>query len=71
MNEEAFVDTRVLEFTSNHGFDPELGQELFLKHEIDLTSDGEDKTALEDEGNETNSIKAACCNLPTDSTIKI
>ena len=49
MNEEAFVDTRVLEFTSNHGFDPEVGQELFLKHEIDLTSDGDDKTALEDE----------------------
>ena len=33
MNEEAFVDTRVLEFTSNHGFDPEVGQELFLKHD--------------------------------------
>ena len=49
MNEEAFVDTRAMEFTSNHGFDPELGQELFLKHEIDLTSDGDDKTALEDE----------------------
>mgnify|MGYP004056364699 FL=1 len=49
MNQEAFVDTRVLEFTSNHGFDPEVGQELFLKHEIDLTSDGDNKTALEDE----------------------
>ena len=33
MNQEAFVDTRVLEFTSNHGFDPEVGQELFLKND--------------------------------------
>ena len=49
MNEEVVVDTRVMECTSHHGFDPELGQELFLKHEIDLTSDGDDKTALEDE----------------------
>jgi hypothetical protein len=46
MTKDAFVDTRVIEFTRKHGFDPELGQELFLKYEIDLTSDGDDKTAL-------------------------
>ena len=56
MNEEAFVDTRVLEFTSNHGFDPEVGQELFLKHEIDLTSDGDDRNLSQNISNDLNEI---------------
>ncbi len=39
MTGDAFLDTRVREFASKHDFDPELGQELFFKYDIDLTSD--------------------------------
>ena len=49
MAKDAFVGTRVREFASKHGFDPELGQELFFSHDVDLTSDGADKTSLDAE----------------------
>lgn len=39
ITEDAFVGTRVKEFAVKHDFDPELGQELFFKYDIDLTSD--------------------------------
>ena len=46
MNEDAFVVTRVREFAIKHDFDPQLAQELFFKFNVDLTSDGDEKTSL-------------------------
>ena len=57
MTEDAFVGTRVREFASKHGFDPELGQELFFSYDVDLTSDGADKTSLDAEIKTLDSLK--------------
>ena len=57
MTGDAFLDTRVREFANKHDFDPKLGQELFFKYDIDLTSDGADKTSLDTEIKALTSLK--------------
>jgi hypothetical protein len=47
MTEESYVDTRVREFAHHIQCDPELAQELYFEHDVDLTSDGADKMSLD------------------------
>ena len=40
------MGANVREFAVRHDFDPEVAQELFFKFNVDLTSDGDEKTSL-------------------------